>query len=158
MEGARLAQPEDAERCAELCREALDAVQQQRGGSLWVRKEADLVAEALLRPGGLGRLIADTSRRVLAGTVDGSVVGLAVGRVDPVGEASIGVVDALYVEPACRGIGVGRELLQGLVGWFEASGCRSVDASALPGDRESKNFFEGFGFKARLLTMHFPLG
>jgi GNAT superfamily N-acetyltransferase len=158
MEGARPAQPEDAERCAELCREALDAIQQQRGGSLFVRKEAGLIAKALMRPGGLLRLIDDARHRVLVGTVDGSVVGLAVGRIDPVGEASIGVVDALYVEPACRGIGVGRELLQAVVAWFEASGCRSVDAAALPGDREAKNFFEGSGFKARLLTMHLPLG
>ena len=28
---------------------------------------------------------------------------------------------------------------------------------ALPGDRATKNFFESFGLKARLLTVHAPL-
>ena len=38
--------------------------------------------------------------------------------------------------------------------WLEARGCRGVDGTALPGDREAKNFYESAGFKARLLTMH----
>jgi hypothetical protein len=29
-----------------------------------------------------------------------------------------------------------------------------IDAFALPGMRETKNFFEGSGFTARLLVMH----
>jgi len=60
----------------------------------------------------------------------------------------------LYVEPDRRGLGVGRAMLDALIGWFTESGCRSVDGAALPGDRASKNFFEGAGFKARLITMH----
>lgn len=140
-----------------MCREALDALQQQRGGALFARREAELLAKALLRPGGLARLLLDPRRRVLVGTLDDVVVGLALGRVDPVGEASLGVVDGLYVEPGCRGVGVGHALLHELVGWFGQSGCRAVDANALPGDRATKNFFEGMGFKARLITMHRPL-
>jgi GNAT superfamily N-acetyltransferase len=125
---------------------------------MFARRESGLLAKALMRPGGLQRLLADPRRRVLVGTIDDAVVGMATGRVDPVGEASIGIVDGLYVEPACRRVGVGTRLLEGLIGWFEASGCRSVDATALPGDRDTKNFFEGSGFKARLITMHKPLG
>ena len=116
------------------------------------------MAKALLRPGGLARLLSDPRRRVLVGTVDDVVVGFAVGKVDPVGEASVGVVDGLYVDPGCREVGVGHALLHALVGWFGESGCRAVDAPALPGDRATKNFFEGVGFKARLITMHRPLG
>ena len=147
----------DAGRCGELCQQALDSLQSQRGGPLFARREVGLVAKALLRPGGLARLLADPRRRVLVGTLDGVVVGLAVGKVDPVGEASVGVVDALYVEPGGRGVGVGHAVLHALVDWFASSGCRAVDATALPGDRASKNFFEGVGFKARLITMHRPL-
>ena len=72
----------DAERCAELCRQALDALQHVRGGPLFARRETGLVAKALLRPGGLDRLMADHRRRVLVGTVDDAVVGLALGRID----------------------------------------------------------------------------
>lgn len=157
VEAARLALPDDAEACAELCRDALELLDGRRGGPLFARRESGLLAKALLRPGGLSRLLADPRRRVIVGTIEEAVVGLAIGRVDPVGEASVGVVDALYVQPESRGVGVGHAMLHALVDWFEVSGCRSVDANALPGDRETKNFFEGMGFKARLITMNRPL-
>ncbi|HEY7947362.1 MAG TPA: GNAT family N-acetyltransferase [Acidimicrobiales bacterium] len=154
MEAARPAGRADGDRCAELCQRALDALQQVRGGALFARRETGLVAKALLRPGGLDRLLADNRRRVLVGTIDDSVVGLALGRIDTVGEAGLGVIDACYVEPDARGVGVGRAMVDDLVAWFGSSGCRGVDVTALPGDRETKNFLEASGFKARLLTMH----
>jgi GNAT superfamily N-acetyltransferase len=158
VEAARPAGREDAEACAQLCRRALEELEHQRGGALFARRHVGLVAKALLRPGGLDGLLASARRRVLVGTIDQVVVGLAVGRLDDVGEALLGVVDGCYVEPEARGVGVGRALLDGLVGWFAASACRGVDATALPGDRRTKNFFEAAGFKARLLTLHHPLG
>jgi GNAT superfamily N-acetyltransferase len=157
VEAARAARRSDADRCGELCRQALNSLQDVRGGALFTRRETGLVAKALLRPGGLDRLLADGRRRVLVGTVEEAVVGLALGRIDPVGEASLGIIDAFYVEPEARGVGVGRALLDDLVAWFTSSGCRGVDVTALPGDRATKNFLEGSGFKARLLTMHRPL-
>lgn len=144
----------DAARCGELCREALNSLEGARGGALFARRETGLVAKALLGPGGLERLMAEPGRRVLVGTVDDAVVGLALGRVDAAGEAALGIIDACYVEPAARGVGVGRALLDDLVSWFTASGCHGVDMTALPGDRGTKNFLEGSGFKARLLTLH----
>jgi GNAT superfamily N-acetyltransferase len=107
-----------------------------------------------MRPGGLDRLLADNRRRILVGTVDGAVVGMAVGRIEAVGETGLGLIDACYVEPEARCVGVGRALLDDLMAWFRSSGCRGVDVTALPGDRETKNFLEASGFKARLLTMH----
>jgi GNAT superfamily N-acetyltransferase len=154
VEGVRLATRRDGDRCGELCREALDALQQARGGALFARRETGLVAKALLRPGGLDRLMADSRRRVVVGTLDEAVVGLAVGRIEEVGETTLGVIDACYVEPEARGVGVGRLVLDDMVAWFTSSGCRGVDVTALPGDRETKNFLEGSGFKARLLTLH----
>lgn len=158
MEGARLAGRTDADRCAELCQQALAELQHQRGGSLYARRETGVVAKALLRPGGLAGLLASSRRRVLVGTIDDMVVGMAVGHLDDVGEALLGVVDGCYVEQEARGVGVGRALLDGLVSWFASTACRGVDATALPGDRHTKNFFEAAGFKARLLTVHHPLG
>jgi len=117
-----------------------------------------VVAEELLRVDGLRELSADGRRCVLVGTIDGAVVGLAVGHVDEMGEERLGVVDGCYVEPEARGVGVGRALLDAMVAWFTTSSCQGVDASALPGDRSTKNFFEAAGFKARLLTLHHSLG
>jgi len=116
------------------------------------------VAKALLRPGGLDRLLADPRRCVLVGTLDDVVVGLAVAHVEAVGESSIGIVDGCYVEPPARGVGVGGALLEQLLTWFARAGCLGIDATALPGDRTTKGFLEAAGFKARLLTMHRPLG
>ena len=114
-----------------------------------------LLAQALLRPGGLAELLVDPRRRVLVGTVDDSVVGLAMGTVEESGgHALVGIIDGYFVEVAARGVGVGRALLDELVVWFASSGCGGVDVSALPGDREAKSLLEASGFKARLLTMH----
>jgi GNAT superfamily N-acetyltransferase len=158
VEGTRPARREDADRCGELCRQALHHLEQARGGPLFVRRETGLLAKALLRPGGLDRLLSDPRRRVFVGTVDDAVVGMAIGRIDEVGEASLGIIDACFVEPPARGVGVGAALLEALVTWFTASGCRGVDVSALPGDRDTKNLLEASGFKARLITLHRTLG
>lgn len=154
MEGTRPARREDGTRCGELCREALDEVQRGRGGALLARREARLIATALLRPGGLDRLLSDRRRSVVLGTLDDAVVGMALGRLDDVGDSTLGVIDGCYVEPGARGVGVGGALLGALVTWFTTSGCKGVDISALPGDRATKNLLEASGFKARLITMH----
>jgi GNAT superfamily N-acetyltransferase len=154
MESVRLARREDQDRVGELCQRAIEHLGRARGGPLYLRREAGLVAKAMLRPGGLDRLLADPRRRVVVGSVDDAVVGMAVGHLDAVGEATVGVVDGCYVEPEARGVGVGRALLDDLTGWFAQARCRGVDASALPGDREMKSLLEASGFKARLITMH----
>ncbi|MHB8439422.1 MAG: GNAT family N-acetyltransferase [Acidimicrobiales bacterium] len=140
-----------------LCRQALDDLAGKRGGPLFTRRETGLVAKALIRPGGLDSLVAQQRLRVLVALDDQAVVGMAVGRIEEVGEAALGVVDVLYVVPESRRLGAGRALLDELVAWFAQHRCRGVDAAALPGDRDTKNFFEGTGFKARLLTMHRPV-
>jgi hypothetical protein len=33
-------------------------------------------------------------------------------------------------------------------------GCVGIDALALPGNRQTKNFFESFGFTARAIVVH----
>ena len=154
MGKVRPAERADGTRCAEICAEALAELEPVRGGPLFSRREAGLVVKALLRPGGLDRLLADGRRKLLVSLDDERIVGLALGRLEDVGEVKLGIVDACYVEPPSRRSGRGRSLIEGLVGWFEAAGCRGVDAPALPGDRAMKQLFETSGFKARLLTMH----
>lgn len=156
MESARLAVEADADACAAVCVQALDEISVARGGPLFARRETGLLAKALLRPGGLSRVLSDPRRTVVVGLLEDVVVGLAA-AVELVGETSLGVVDAFYVEPGARGIGVGRSMLDASVSWLGAKGCRAIDVSVLPGQRETKNFFEAAGFKARLITMHLEL-
>jgi GNAT superfamily N-acetyltransferase len=154
MESVRLAVPEDADACASLCQAALSELSALRGGNLFARRETGLVAKALLRPGGLRRLLSDSSRLVAVGSLDEVVVGMAVARAESVGESLLGVVDGFFVQPEARGIGVGKVMLDSVTTWMASKGCKAVDAGALPGARETKSFFESAGFKARLITMH----
>jgi GNAT superfamily N-acetyltransferase len=62
----------------------------------------------------------------------------------------------VFVEEGARGVGLGEAILEDLVAWFADRGCVGVDAPALPGHRQAKNFFEAHGFVARLLVMHHP--
>ena len=154
MENVRPAVPDDAQACGELCRRALEEISGSRGGNLFARRETGLTAKALLRPGGLRRLLSDNTRLVVVGRIDETIVGMAVARAESVGESLLGVIDAFYVEPEARGVGVGRSMLDSVTAWFQSQGCRAIDAATLPGERATKSFFEGAGFKARLITMH----
>lgn len=72
-------------------------------------------------------------------------------------DEKVGSIEDLYVVPSARRCGAGRAMAELLVQWCSAEGCTGVDASALPGSRAVKSFFEEEGFKARLLVMHRPL-
>jgi GNAT superfamily N-acetyltransferase len=101
--------------------------------------------------------IADTDRLVVVGTIDEVEVGFALARYRVVGLTPIGNVEAIYVEPAARQVGVGEAMVEAITEWCDRRGCRGVDAPALPGSRPAKAFFEDNGFVARLLVMHRPL-
>ncbi|MFZ0665994.1 MAG: GNAT family N-acetyltransferase [Acidimicrobiales bacterium] len=154
MESVRPATRADADACAELCRRALQELSAVRGGVLFTRRETGLLAKALMRPGGLDRLLSDNRRIVVVGLVDDAIVGFGIARAESVGEGVHGILDACFVDPEVRGVGVGRAILDMLTGWLASRGCKGVDAQALPGQRETKSFYEAAGFKARLITMH----
>jgi GNAT superfamily N-acetyltransferase len=120
------------------------------------------VVEELRIARGGALLGAERARRsgpaVVVGTLDGVVVGYGAARVRRVAPGQvIGVIDEVYVEPAARGVGVGEAILDGVTKWCIDAGCTALDATALPGDRHAKGFFERHGFTARLLIMHRPL-
>lgn len=154
VEAVRTAAVGDVPRLSELVGELADAIGSQRGGPHLVDPEGS-------GAGGRGvqawvaSMVGNERAVVLVGTLDEVVVGLGVGHVDgPPGTPGHGVLDACFVEPGARGVGVGRLLLDAVVEWMAAHGARGMDGTALPGDRAAKNFYESAGFKARLLTMH----
>jgi len=154
MEAVRPAIDADTAHLLEMGEDLFDAVAAQRGGALLLPPSGRWAG-----PGGgrdrLDDLLADESALVLVGTLDDVVAGFCVCHVEDLGPSGPrGVLDACYVEPGARGVGLGRLLLDSSVSWLEAHGCRGVDGIALPGDRGAKNFYESAGFKARMLTMH----
>ena len=120
--------------------------QRARGGALFVRRETGLIAKALLRPGGLDRLLADPRRRVARSErVDDAVVGMAIGRLDEVGETRSASSTPVTSSPRPGAWGWAGHCSTALVAWFTTSGCRGVDISALPGDRRHEEPPRGVG-------------
>ena len=151
--GVRRARPLDRGELVRLGEAARSHVGHHRGGDVYQEREgrpdplrdsldADLAAadagSALVLVGGLGPV----------------AVGYAVVRLEETVNGRLAVVSDLFVEPDARGVGVGRAVVE----WATGAGCHGVDAEVLPGDRASKNFFEGFGLVARKITVHRSLG
>ncbi len=146
---ARLAAPDDATDLARLGHLAHAEVQSQRGGPAYLRELGRSAAELLVPPG---------TGIQLVGTLGGVVVGtLALGEVAHADRTVTGRVTALYVEPGARGAGVGERLLAGAVEVARTRGWAALDATALPGDRATKNFFEAAGLVTRRLVVSLEL-
>ena len=151
MECARPATESDAARVVELARQLRDELRPMRGGEIWYEREA--------RPEPLdvaySELLGDPDALVAVGCIDDVVFGFAAARVEPLrGGANLGVLTELFVEADARSVGVGEALVDLVVEFCTRRGCIGVDATALPGHRAAKNFFEGHGFTARALVMH----
>ena len=66
----------------------------------------------------------------------------------------LGVLDDIYVEPEAREVGVGEALMDAVEAWCRGRGCIGIDSLALPGNRETKNFFETLRSVARAIVVH----
>ena len=155
VEAARAATADDVPRLAELAAEAIAELRATKGGALWARREAR--AEPL--DAGLAADVADPGCCVLAATLDDVVMGYAVARKEQLRDgAAMAVLTDIYIDEGCRGIGLGEVLMDAIVAWANSEGCIGIDSLALPGNRETKNFFETFGLVARAIIVHRPLG
>jgi GNAT superfamily N-acetyltransferase len=144
--GARPADEGDLPILVDLARAARLEQAEQRGGKLLVARHCrpeplDLAfAEALQDP----------TTGLWSGTIDGVPVGYALVSADD----DIAVIEELNVDPRARAVGVGEAMLDLIALWAKEQGCTGIDSFALPGNRETKNFFETFGMTARLLVLH----
>jgi GNAT superfamily N-acetyltransferase len=146
MHSARRATPADAASLLELEAAARRSVAAQRGGPLLLAHD--------VRPFDPGD-VADGERLVVLGTIDDVPVGYAVVATSPLdGEARLAVLEALFVDPEAREVGVGEAIMELVLDWCTARGVIGLDGVALPGDRATKNFFERFGLTARAIVVH----
>lgn len=150
-EGARRAVGSDIAAVADLAAGAAAELTPRRGGYVWSRLEA--------RSGPLEQSLDRDHRSddalVVVGTIDGAVVGYGVIRLVGLHDGAVlGRVTDIYVMPEARGVGVGEAMMDELMDWAGRRACIGVDSLALPGDRDTKNFFETHGLVARSIIVH----
>jgi ribosomal protein S18 acetylase RimI-like enzyme len=159
MEHARFATPDDRPALALLAAEAREESRAKRGGNLLVNRELAALAELdLLDAANATSPASDAhgaTKVVVVGTIDEVVVGYARLRIETLRtDETIAMIDELYVDPEARGVGVGEAIMDLLVEHARRHDCIGIDAVALPGDRQTKNFFETFGLTARAIVVH----
>jgi GNAT superfamily N-acetyltransferase len=141
---ARPSTDTDAERAevVEIMKVIADEIRDQRGGAVHLAEQ-----------------IAPRDVEVtFVGCIDDVAVGFAQVRVVVHDRQNIvGEVLAYGVLADARGVGVGEAMLDLVIDYCRSRGCTGIDAQALPGARETKNFFETFGFTARRLVVHHSL-
>jgi len=150
MEQARAARLDDLEAIGAIASAIAADLPDKRGGSLFLRREsggdASVRAEAQ---------IASEHGFAVVGTYDDVVFGYAVVQIETLDDGGLlARIDDLAVDADIRGSGIGEAMMNLVVDTARERGCFGVDSRALPGDRHTKNFFESFGLKARMLVVH----
>ncbi len=144
---AELATPAATDVLQMLRDHAFEHIRDARGGVIYLDRHAVPTPD-----------LDDPSHRVWLGGLEGTALGYLIATVieAPSGDR-VGVVEAIYVEPSARACGIGECMMGAAIAWFTEHGCVGVESTALPGERDTKNFFEENGLKARLLTVYRPL-
>ncbi len=150
MESARLATSADIEAIEAINARQRDEVRTERGGSLFLRREAG--------PEPIGPRIEqglDGGAIVVVGSYDEVIFGYGYAEVEDILDGSkLARLTDFIVDAEARKAGIGEAMMNLLIDESKARDCIGIDSVALPGDRHTKNFFESFGLKARMLTVH----
>jgi GNAT superfamily N-acetyltransferase len=151
MEAARQATVDDLDELVHLAGAAIHELRAAKGGELWFRRHSRPQPLAA----SLRSSLDDDEQLVAVGTIDDTIVGYGAVRLDVLADGErLAVVDDLFVLPGARGVGVGEVTMDLLLAWSEAAGAVGIDSIALPGMRDTKNFFERFGLVARAILVH----
>jgi GNAT superfamily N-acetyltransferase len=136
--GARNATESDAAAVEALRDAARTEAAAQRGGAHFVGSEGASTP---------------SDGTVVVGTIGDVVVGVATVSHD----GTRAHLHEIVTHPDARGVGVGHAMLGRVMQLAREWGCTVLDSYALPGDRETKNFFESHAMKSRLLIVSTPL-
>jgi GNAT superfamily N-acetyltransferase len=154
---ARAAKPTEVSAVTALIREGRASLEGQRGGSLWLARQA--IREPLDQA--VEAMIGAETACVMVGYIDEQPLGVLLADLDldwATSEAVLATVRELFVVAEARGVGLGETMMNATIQWATARGCIGIDGYALPGDRATKNFFETFGLVARGIVVHRRLG
>ena len=105
----------------------------------------------------LGKELKNRRAAVLAAEARGRTIGYAYGRMEPrdwnMLRDACGVAVDLWVEPAARGAGIGRRLVEALVAALEGRGAERVVLYAASRNPEAQRLFRALGFRPTMLEM-----
>lgn len=122
------------------------------------RAGAQKYDEAALR-----RLLADEKRPILAGVVDGKMVGYAFCVVQEVrGDLALCDRATLYIDDLCvdesvRGAGVAQAIFRGVVDYARSIHCDAVTLNVWCGNDRARRFYEKCGLRPQKIGMELPL-
>ena len=116
-----------------------------RGGPEWLHENP------ILGPEGWARTLADPLCRTLVAGLDAVPLGYGAMRLSAA--TSTAVITTVYVDPGARELGLGDALVGQLLAAARGANLQAVEATALPGDRDTKNLFERAGLVARLIVV-----
>jgi GNAT superfamily N-acetyltransferase len=85
--------------------------------------------------------------------VVGTIGDVVVGYASVSNRHGLASLAELFTEPEARGVGVGDAMLRAAETLASQWGCAAIESVALPGDRDTKNFFEAHGMVSRLLLV-----
>lgn len=111
----------------------------------------------------LKRLLADSNRPVLAGDVDGKMVGYAFCILQDVkNDSALCDRKTLYIDDLCvdenvRGAGVAAAIYQGVLDYARSIGCDAVTLNVWCGNDRAMRFYEKCGLRPQKIGMEFPL-
>jgi GNAT superfamily N-acetyltransferase len=146
----RPAETTDVDQLIRLFDLAKEELEGRKGAWLWERHNSPF-ADALRA----AQTVLLEPWIALIGSIDSTVLGYLVGRIEGLHrDGTLGVIHGLYVEPDARGVGIADALVAEAIDRFRSLGCVGVDSWSLPGERETKNFYEAHGFTARSITVH----
>lgn len=68
------------------------------------------------------------------------------------GTGKMGLFDKLYVDPSARGLGIGKELAEAIMGWFHDNGISRVKLHAYSWNTQARRLYEKLGFAEYLVS------
>ena len=111
----------------------------------------------------LKKLLADPNRPIVAGVVDGKMVGYAFCILQDVKndpalcDRKSLYIDDLCVDAALRGAGVAEAIFNGVVDYAKSIGCDAVTLNVWSGNDRALHFYEKCGFRPQKMGMELPL-
>jgi GNAT superfamily N-acetyltransferase len=103
-------------------------------------------------------LMEDPAVHLYLGEIDAVPVGFLMARDEELlpqaGGRRVAAVRLIFTLAGARGVGVGEAMIERFLEGARSRGIQDYDAHVSPGHRDSKNFFESNGFKARSIVMH----